>query len=174
MRLRKIAVASLIATATLAAAAAPAADAKLPSPSSKKIVPGRSIAGVKLGMDAKAAVEKWGAGSNCEVTIGSACTWSGTMRQGRARFTVESGKVASVTVEAGQKVNYEPAYSRPLTTWKTSKRIGLGAALRKVKRAYPKAKPSGGGLTLTSGASRTIFQSSLGRTASISIDRGED
>jgi hypothetical protein len=160
------------ALALAAAVAFPAAaEAKLPSPSSKKIVPGRSIGGVKIGMTAEAAVKAWGKGGSCDETIGSSCTWKGTMKQGSARFSLAAdGTVAEIRLDVGQKADYAPLYKGPITSFKTSKKIGIGSTLKKVVKAYPKAKPDGGGVTLRSGKRRTLFESSLGRVASITID----
>jgi hypothetical protein len=157
---------------TALAIAAPAADAKLPSSGGKRIVPGRSIGGVKLGMDAAAAVKQWGKGGSCEAAIAPSCTWAGSMKQGSLRFDVTDGKVSNIVIEAGQAKNFEPVYRGPITKWKTSKRIGIGSTLRKVAKKYRKAKPDGGGLLLQSGKRRTFFSSSLGRTATIAIDAG--
>jgi hypothetical protein len=171
VRLRTAAAAAAALAATAAVPAA--ASAKLPSPSSKTIVPGRSIGGVKLGMDARTAVKKWGRGGSCQASIGASCTWQGTPKQGSAVFIVTEGKVSSIRIEVGQKPNDEPYYRGPLTKWRTPKRIGPGSRIRAVQKAYPKAKPGGGGLELASGGRRTLFDSSLGRVAAITIDRGE-
>jgi hypothetical protein len=172
MRLRSTGVVSLTAAALLLVPAG--AGAKLPSPTTKRIVPGRSIGGVKLGMEAKTAVEKWGPGGTCAEAIGNSCSWQGTPRQGAAVFIVEDGRVASVHIEVGSKPNDLPAYSGPITKWKTAKRIGIGSRLRSVTKAYPKARPDPSGVVLRSGGRRTLFESSLGRVASITIDRGEE
>jgi hypothetical protein len=153
--------------------AAPAAEAKLPAKGGKSIVPGRSIGGVKLGMDATAAVKKWGKGGSCDVAVDTSCRWDGTMRQGRMRFEVTNGKVSTIVIEAGQQPStFEPVYSGPITKWKTKKGVRLGTTLFKVAKKYPRASPDGGGLVLASGTRRTYFASSGGRTASITITAG--
>jgi hypothetical protein len=148
----------------------PAAEAKLPSPPTKLIVPGRSIAGVKLGMKAEDAVKKWGKGSECDEVVGVSCHWRGTMKQGSARFDVRDGKVYSITITAGQKpVTFDNVYRKPLVKWKTAKKVGLGTSLYTVGKKYKKAKPDGGGLALSSGKRETLFSSSGGRVASLIV-----
>jgi fermentation-respiration switch protein FrsA (DUF1100 family) len=137
-----------------------------------KIVPGRSIGGVTVGMDAMAAVKKWGPGGSCATAIGVSCRWDGTMKKGKARFDVVNGKVSNIVLEAGQKPgNFYPVYKGPITKWKTSKGIGIGSYLRTVGKKYPKAKPDGSGLLLQSGKRQTFFESSLGRVASIAVTK---
>src|SRR3954452_23318053 len=106
---------------------APAADAKLPAKGGKSIVPGRSIGGVKIGMDAAAAVKKWGKGGTCDTAIGVSCSWEGTMKQGSLRFDLTGGKVSTIVIEAGQKPKtFDPVYKGPITKWKTSKDVRIG------------------------------------------------
>lgn len=164
-----------VALATVLLAAAPAAaQATLPSGGGKRIVPNRSIGGVKLGMTAKTAVRTWGAAgsSDCQGTIGVSCRWEGTMKQGFARtdFSNETTpKVTTIVLQAGQTKKFDPVYKGPITKWKTSKGIHIGSTLRKVGKKYPKAFPDGSGLSLTSGKRRTYFSSSGGRVFSITI-----
>jgi hypothetical protein len=161
-----------IAALTLAAlaATAPAADAKLPAGGGKTIVPGSSIGGVRLGMDAAAAVRKWGKGGSCDAAIGSSCRWAGSMRQGSMRFDLTNGKVSAIVIDAGQQpTTYEPVYRGPITKWKTDRGVRIGTALRTVAKKYRKAQPDGGGLALKSGKRTTYFSSSGGRTATITI-----
>jgi hypothetical protein len=151
------------------AATAPSAFAKLPSPASMRIVPGRSIGGVRIGMDAATAVKKWGPGGSCAAAIASICTWAGTTKQGTASLEVTNGKVSNITLEAGHKANFDPVYRGPITRWKTSKGVGIGSTLRKVLRKYKRAKATGGGVELRSGSLTTFFDSSGGRVARLSI-----
>lgn len=160
-----------VLTLALFALAVPAADAHLPLKGGKSIVPGKSIGGVKLGMDATVAVQKWGGkGSTCEAAVSTSCLWAGTMRQGSLRFDVTNGKVSTIVITAGQKPQtFEPVYKGPITRWRTSKNVGIGTLMRTVGKRYPKAFPDGGGLQLRSGKIATYFESSLGRAASITI-----
>jgi hypothetical protein len=169
MHVRNLAVLTLAALAVTA----PAADAKLPAKGGKTIVPGSSIGGVKLGMDAAAAVKRWGKGGSCDTVIGPSCRWEGSIKQGGLRFEVAGGKVSSITIEAGQEpTTYEPVYRGAITKWTTSKGIRIGSTLRRVGKKYPNAKPDGGGLVLASGKRRTYFSSSGGRAESITITTG--
>jgi hypothetical protein len=161
--------AAAVLAASLMLVAAGTADAGLPSPKSKTIVPGRSIGGVRLGMPAQAAVKAWGKGGSCDTAIGVECRWSGTPKQGSAYFDLRNGSVVSITLQVGQKPNGIPIYNGPILAWKTSKHIGIGATLQKVLKAYPKARPNGGGVGITSGKRQTLFDSSGGRVARLSI-----
>jgi hypothetical protein len=173
MRLPTAAAAAAAATLALAAAP-PAAQAKLPSPATMRIVPGSSIGGVKLGMRASTAVKTWGRGGTCAKRIDAVCTWQGTPRQGTALFTVDHHRVTSIRIEVGQRPDDHPAYSGPITKWKTAKGIGIASRLSAVKKAYPRVEPDGSGLTLSSsGRRRTLFESSLHRVASITIAPAE-
>jgi hypothetical protein len=158
--------AAILAVAILAVAPA-AAEAKLPSPKSKVIVPNKSIAGVRIGMDAAQAVKLWGAGSNCDAAVSNACIW--TAKLGTARFDVSGGKVAAIHIEAGQKESGESIYRGPLTGWKTKKKVGLGTQLNVVARKYKKAKATGGGLQIDGKRLATYFDSSGGRVARLSV-----
>jgi hypothetical protein len=163
----------LAASFFVALLAAPAAEAKLPAKGGKSIVPGRSIGGVKIGMGAEAAVGKWGKGGSCDAAIGTSCRWEGTMKQGRMRFDLTNGKVSTIVIEAGQRPStFEPVYSGPITKWKTKKGVHIGTKLFTVSKKYPRATSDGGGLVLASGARKTYFSSSGGRTASITITAG--
>jgi hypothetical protein len=164
--IRRAAVLSL----ALVVVPAAAAEAKLPSPKTKLIVPGKSIAGVKVGMDPEDAVAAWGAkGSSCEeVTSTTSCRWDSPKR-GSARFDIFDGKVERVVITAGQNSNADYVYKGALVKWKTKKKIGLGSPLNKVAKKYPKAKPTGGGLQLDTGKNATLFSSSAGRTGTIEI-----
>jgi hypothetical protein len=164
MRTRLVAL-TLVAVATTA----PSAFAKLPSPNTMRIVPGKSMGGVRIGMDAAKAVAVWGKGGTCDQVVGASCQWTGTMKQGSASFEVVNNKVSQLRLEAGQKANFESVYRVPLTRWKTVKGIGLGSTLRRVLRKYRRAKTTGGGVELRSGSLTTFFDSSQGRVSRLSI-----
>src|SRR4051812_19774510 len=162
----------LTAALTVAAAAlltAPAAHAALPKPRSTTIKPGSSIAGVKVGMDAQAALKLWGAGSNCVETAAGRCTWKGSASQGSAYFEERAGKVIEVGIDAGQKPNGENVYKGPLVKWKDKKKIGLGSTLTKTAKAYKKGFSNGGGWQLNAGSRVTFWTTSEGRDRSIAI-----
>ena len=132
------------AVATAAVLALPAAAAgHLPQTSSTKIVPGKSIAGVKLDMTKHQVFGKWGK-TTCDP---GSCTWEGPGTRGkneRAIVSFVSGKVVQITISAatkGSNLKFKPG---TLSKWKTSKGIALGSPKAKVPRAYPKAQANNG------------------------------
>lgn len=118
-----------------------AASAKLPHPKTKVIAPGKSIAGVKLDMTKTQVFHQWGS-TGCSSDV---CQWSGPGAAGhneRATVSFLSNKVIQITINAaasGTNLKFKPGV---LSTWKTSKHIGLGSSKASVKRAYPKATPN--------------------------------
>jgi hypothetical protein len=162
-------IASLLVAVTACALAPATASAALPSPKTTAIVPGKSIAGVAVGMSVKRALAAWGPGSACtEETVQDACYWIGTDRQGNASFNVVKGKVVQITISTGRKGN-ELVYAGPLQAWKTSKKARLGSKTYAVVRAYPKVRGSGTGPVLGSGNHTTTFQVSGDRIYQINV-----
>ena len=149
--------------------AAPSAHAALPTPKSTTIKPGSSIAGVKIGMDAQAALKLWGTGSNCIDVAAGRCKWEGSASQGSAYFEEREGKVIEVGIDAGQKPNGENVYKGPLVKWKDKKKIRLGSTLRSTAKAYKKGFSNGGGWQLNAGSRVTFWTTSGGRNRSIAI-----
>jgi len=157
------------ATAALVALLPATASAALPAPKTTTIVPGRSIAGVAVGMSVKRALAAWGPGSACtEATVLDTCSWIGTDRQGSASFLVVKGKIARVTISTGRKGS-SLVYAGPLQTWKTRKKMHLGVTTYAVVKAYPKVRGSGSGPVLGSGNHTTTFQVSSGRIYQIDV-----
>ena len=166
---RTLLVAAVVALAALLPATASAA---LPTPKTTTIVPGKSIAGVAVGMSVKRALAAWGLGSSCtEATVHDSCNWIGTDRQGAASFNVVKGKVVQVTISTGRKGN-DLIYAGPLQTWKTRKNVRLGTTTYAVVKAYPKVRSSGTGPVLGSGNHTTTFQVSDGRIYQINVGTG--
>ena len=138
-------VAGPILIAFLSFIALPAAAlAQLPKPTSKLIVPGASIGGVRQGMSLAAVRKAWGpggisqTGGACRVGQG-ACIWTGASSKERALLRIaDNGTVAGVTIMGG------PA--SPLARLKTSQGFGLGTKLAALKKAYPGVLPSPAGL----------------------------
>ncbi len=162
---------ALFLVAVTACALAPAtASAALPRPRSTAIVPGSSIAGVRIGMTVKQALARWGAGSHCTAaTIRRSCTWTGSGMQGTVSFNVGfTGKVRSITIAAGHNERSQ-VYKGPLLRWKTSRGTRLGVSATSVVKAYPKARNSPAGPQLGRGSRTTIFTKSARRISQIYI-----
>jgi hypothetical protein len=135
-----------VVTATLAgflAMTAPAL-AKLPRPKTTLIVPGKSLAGVRLDMTRAQAFGQWGA-TSCPSP--GYCQWVGPGNPGKAeRATVSfvKGKVTGISITAastGTNLKFKPGV---LSKWRTAKGIRLGSKKSAVPRAYPSAKPNNG------------------------------
>lgn len=154
----------LVAVLALGALVPASASAQLPAPKSTAVVPGKSIAGVSIGMSIKRALAVWGPGSRCtEASVSISCDWVGTDRQGAASFVVgPTGKVRNVSFSTGRKGN-DLIYAGPLQRWRTSRKVRLGTASYKVVKAYPKIKGAPSGLQLGGGNRATIFMTSSNR-----------
>lgn len=136
----RIAAAGLVA---VLAATAPAA-AKLPRPKTTLIVPGKSLAGVRLDMTRAQVFGQWGSTSCPSPGV---CQWVAPGTPGkteRATVSFVKGKVSAVTIAAatsGSNGKFKPGI---LSKWKTAKGIRLGSQKSAVPRAYPAAKPNTG------------------------------
>ncbi len=120
--------------------AAGAASAKLPHPRRTLIVPGTSIAGMKLGMTQSEAFHVWGS-TGCVVGV---CTWWGPgshVHAERATVSLYQDHVIQIDINAGT-ANGTTEKFKPgtLSRWKTAKNIHLGSTKQAVKRAYPAAR----------------------------------
>jgi hypothetical protein len=119
-----------------------AAAAKLPHPHTTLIIPGTSIAGMKLGMTASQAFHVWGS-TGCAAGV---CTWWGPgnrVHAERATVSVYQGHVIQIDINAGTTNGTNEKF-RPgtLSKWKTARNIHLGSTKQAVKRAYPAARPN--------------------------------
>jgi hypothetical protein len=137
--------------------------AHLPSPKTTLIVPGTSIAGVKIDMNQTQVFHQWGR-TSC---IPGLCTWLGPGNPSHAeRATVSfyKGKVIQIAINAGTTNGTNEKFKPgQLSKWKTGKNIGLGSTRASVKRAYPAAKANNStgvaGWDLFSGGHYTRFSS---------------
>jgi hypothetical protein len=174
--------AAILTAAVIAGLAVPnAALAKLPKPKTTTIVPGVSIAGVKLDMTRAQVFSKWGS-TTCPAP--TSCTWQGPGQAGhneRASVSFVNGKVSLIAISAATTGTNLKFKAGVLSKWKTAKGIALGKSKSAVKRAYPAAMPNTGeavqGFDLFKGArpnlSYTRF-STPGIGASPTLLRGID
>jgi hypothetical protein len=158
----------LAAGALLVCLAVPtAATAKLPATKNTKIVPGKSMAGVKLDMTKAQVFAKWGKGS---CVGGSYCEWqkkkpSYVDQYERAIVSFYKGKAIKIHVQAAYTKQTHKLVPGPLSHWKTSKGISLGSRRGAVPKAYPSARASGGeapGFSLLLGSGRNVTVTSFG------------
>lgn len=147
-----IRLAVIVASLAAFAALAPAALAATPSPRSYLIVPGSSIGGVKIGQSFASGKAAWGARrgrctedrslsfSQCFYRPGNARNKS----RGEASFGAFEDRIGQIEIGAPLNGRGENVYTGPLMRFKTSKRIGLGSAIRAFRRSYPRATKARG------------------------------
>jgi hypothetical protein len=144
------------------------AGARLPHPHSTLIVPGTSIAGVKIDMTQGQVFHQWGA-TSCSF---GRCLWRGpgnAAHAEQATVTFADGKVVQIDIDAGTSGTNERFAPGTLSKWKTAKNIHLGSPKSAVKRAYPAARANNStgvdGFDLQSGIHFTRFSAfGLGAT----------
>jgi hypothetical protein len=160
---------ALAAGALLMCLAVPtAATAKLPATTNTKIVPGKSMGGVKLDMTKTQVFAKWGKGS-CVAGAGY-CEWQRkkptyVSQYERAVVSFVGGKAVKIHVQGAYTKGSHKLVPGPLAKWKTSKGVSLGSKRGAVPKAYPGAKPSGGdapGFNLLLGSGRNVTITSWG------------
>jgi hypothetical protein len=170
VHLRRVAVPSAL---ILALVLVPAAEAKLPNPKVTTIVPGKSVAGVKLGMRLAVAKQTWGPGSKCGAGAAgpgsTSCTWSATPnaqpdRGPKLILLSIGGKVRAITVDGGTG-------GTAIKTFRTAKGIGVGSTLAALRAAYAGLGTSLGpdNPSLGSGPTITSFYVKGGRVKSIQV-----
>lgn len=166
MNARRIAVPSAL---VLALMLIPAAQAKLPAPSVSTVVPGKSVAGVKLGMTLSAAKTKWGAGSTCGPAAwpnATQCTWSVTSAPKSPKLTLVSigGKVRAIAIDGGTG-------GAAIKAFKTSKGIGIGSTRAALTGAYGTLETALGpdNPSLGTGKTVTSFYVKGGRVQSMQV-----
>jgi hypothetical protein len=136
------------------------AGARLPHPRTALIVPGKSIAGVKIDMTQRQVFGQWGA-TSCSF---GRCLWRGPGNPSHAEqatVTFAAGVVVQIDINAGTSGTNERFKPGTLSKWKTAKNIHLGSPKSAVKRAYPAARantsPGVDGFDLQSGIHFTRF-----------------
>lgn len=187
---------SLLAACGLAASlsiGATAAHAATPNSSNKRIVPGKSIAGVKLGATYTDVQNRWGTGNSCAeaaanaaaqglpprdpATYNGQCNWAVPLpagvvvNQGGAAVTFANGKATELMIYARRKASGTPVASGPIAKFKTDRGgLSVGDRVGKFRKAYPKAKPTvDGEYVLKSGGRQTVFDVLSDRVFSITI-----
>jgi hypothetical protein len=143
---------ALVLIAALAVALPPTAQAALPKPASKLIVPRKSIGGVALGASPSRVQKAWGANPDCEYS----CIYTNAAQPaGSAAFAIvlleakkqgATPKAWSVAIGVGQKTvgnRTVPNFKTPLKKWETAKGIHLGSTKAQLKHAYHGVKNEG-------------------------------
>lgn len=178
---------TVAALATLAALALPAtAAAGLPKASDLLIVPSKSIGGVALGAKPSAVTKAWGKNKECEYQCHyeGAPPANGTAGFGNVLLESKTGKppfkVWQISIALPSKLvgtQSRPVFDSPLTSFRTSKGIGLGSKESELKAAYHGLKkvPTGGGYVFFElpgpGEKTTLFVLQSGhRITSITVE----
>lgn len=150
-------VSGIIGLALLMPAASGAA--RLPDTDNHKIVPNRSIGGVKLDMSLQRVKQLWGKGA-CTTTPATpgpfgtpaqvSCDWGviDPTKGEHAHVTfLGNGPGATatiITIYARRKASTGEFVAGTLSKWKTAANIHLGSPVSKVPEAYPAAKRNTG------------------------------
>lgn len=168
MRIRRPSPALAI-TAALLLGVPCAALAALPHPASHRIVPGRSIGGVRIGQTTAAARAAWGPGWTCINTVSGTCSWI-TIRDGVASLQLQAGRVAQIAIAAGSSAA-APRFDGPLAALRTASGIGIGSTKDQVRGAYPRVRSTGRELLLVTKGRVTAFYLVTDRVARVTIRR---
>jgi hypothetical protein len=113
--------------------------AALPKFRDKHVIPGKSIAGVSLGMRIGQATAEWGGNKSCvageKVEKSGSCIW--TASSGTATLRYVDHKVDFIEVQVPTNNQGGPVCRGPLMNLKTSKGIGICSTLDQLAKAYP-------------------------------------
>ena len=143
--------AALAVMAVLLASAADAALGHFPKFKNHKIVPGRSIGGLKVGMTKKKARKTWGKPDKIDTVAYKGYIWfqwllpvdigTGTpLLEPKIGYFVHKGKVAVVTVELPD----DPVLATKVKVLKTSKGIRLDGSMADARSKYGIPTPGPG------------------------------
>jgi hypothetical protein len=135
----------------VALATAAGASAHFPKFKNHKIVPGKSIGGLKVGMKKKQARKAWGKPDKIDTVAYKGYTWYqwlvpvdvGTPKlllDPKIGYFMHAGKVAVIDIELPQ----DPVLATRVTPLKTSKKIGLGDSMADARSKYGIPKPPPG------------------------------
>jgi hypothetical protein len=137
--MKRLAMAVAIAGLAFPAAAA----AHLPIPDHLKIVPGKSMGEVRLGMKEGQVKSHWGPPSKC---FADTCQWTlphNPANGERATVAYQDERVRLISIQAGRKHNgaFKPGF---LSQWKTNEgHIHLGTPKEKVEHTFGRASDPG-------------------------------
>jgi hypothetical protein len=140
-----------LAILALALATAGPASAHFPRFKNHKIVPGRSIGGLKVGMNKRQARKAWGKPDKIDTVAYKGYTWyqwlvpvdigTGTLLlDPKEGYFMHKGKVAVITVELPQ----DPVLQTRVKPLQTSKGIGLDDSMDVARSKYGIPKPPPG------------------------------
>jgi hypothetical protein len=168
--------ARLTALATVAALLAPAAAlGALPSPSSHRIVLGKSIGGATLGRSFASARRAWGHGADCTKQRRiRACVYDGGTTAGIATIQAFDNKVSELDLSAGITSTGARVTKGKIARFKTSRGIGIGSRRAALVRAYPKLRKATSHLYTRHGPGKVVtsFELDRGRVVAITIADG--
>jgi hypothetical protein len=140
-----------LAVTALVLAAAGDASAHIPRFKNHKIVTGKSIGGLKVGMTKKQARKAWGKSDKVDTVAYKGYTWYqwlipvdvGTptlLLEPKLGYFIHAGKVAVIRIELPQ----DPVLASRVKPLKTSKRIGLDDSMADARSKYGIPTPGPG------------------------------
>ncbi len=187
MRSRRLRfIASAASIVAIGAIFAPAAFSSLPTTKNKTIVPGVSVAGVKLGMSLSKAAKLWKdaeGDDNCFPGTPTE-TWcifeifrsSANYNTGNISYTGKK-KVEKISIRAPFTAIEEPSFNSQMNKYKTTQGVRIGAPLGKLRSEFgKKLKRTGGAMAYSSyeargpGKAKTEFGLIDGKVERISLE----
>ena len=169
---------ALILTLSLLLTIPAIVSARTPQFRSTRIVPGRSVGGVSLGMTVEQVRAAWGPGGSCKPARHPwICAWDGIGTQASIDVSLRKGRVAGFSLTPGSD-GHDPRFEGSVGRLRTAARIGLGSSEAALVAAYPALKTLTGvrdiGVTyeLRTGKHRTQFAVDPDRRIVTSIGLG--